>query len=253
MGDEEGGHETRPEEEEPVVPVTVAMIPQMHMDASYDLNELDESQNRNHVNQHNDNPHVVHQHNDIAFPEMNGYETGITPQPQMAVAIDPMEQELEFKADALALPEEPRHEESYHSMGPNEEPMLQSGNGTNGYGNNKEDVMLQQEPVLQSGMGMTSMGNGNGNGMGMNVNDTFSQLEVQPEIRYRDDDDGVFDGDTAGGDVAMEGDGMDIVYEDNPFGDPNDSEQSEEDNHNEMYASGSGRATLGGPRESYKE
>merc|ERR1711902_18898 len=101
----------------------------------------------------------------------------------------------EFKADALALPEEPRHEESYHSMGPNEEPMLQSGNGTNGYGNNKEDVMLQQEPVLQSGMGMSSMGNGNGNGngMGMNVNDTFSQLEAQPESRYRDDD-GVFAG-----------------------------------------------------------
>merc|ERR1712113_1023372 len=133
--------------------------------------------------------------------------------------------------------------------------MLQSGNGTNGYGNDKEDVMLQQEPVLQTGMVMTSMRNDNGNGMGMgmNVNGTFSQLESQPEIRYRDDDDGVFDGDTAGGNVAMEGDGVDIVYEDNPFGDPNDSEQSEEDNHNEMYASGSGRATLGGPSESYKE
>jgi len=180
--DEEGGHETKMEEEEPVVPMDVEVVPSRN-----------QSKQRGQIRKNQRNDEMKH-----------------------------FEEDMEYKANALALPQEPRHEDSFASRGPDEEPKFSSG-GISGYGDGMgahDGVMLQHEPRLQSGStGKMS---------------AFSQHDG-PGLQH---DGGAFGGGMSGQSA------VDIQYM--------DSDHSDDDQ--QMYGKCSGRRrTLGGPARGHQE
>ena len=240
------GNETRLDDEEPVVPVTLDAFP-----AIYPMQDIEPMEN---VNAESDI---------IGMNEMGNIHptNGMDGRNHMNQRKQ-IELEMEHKADALALPEEPQQEHSYDiSRGPDAEPMFATS-GMSGYGDDNEnnedyedhhdDMMLHQQ---SSGFTQNGFQNTGTNQGPMEVKPAFSHFEAQPmyhdgaELQHGDD---TFGDPNAGG-MTPDGqntghyDGTEIKYRDEV-----NSDHSDEDH--QMYGAGKGRSTLGGPgRQSFKE